>query len=116
VVGVFAYALTVMNVDKETAVTISFLTYGLARLWHAFNMRSSSAGMFRNSIVQNPFVWGALIVCAGLLLAAVYVPFLASLLKTQPLQPQEWMVVLAGSLIPLLLGQIALAARGRLRG
>ncbi|MFZ0257756.1 MAG: cation-transporting P-type ATPase [Gammaproteobacteria bacterium] len=113
--GAFAYALMVMNVDKETAVTISFLTYGLARLWHAFNMRSSSTGIFRNSIVQNPFVWGAVVICAGLLLAAVYVPFLASLLKTQLLQPEEWMVVVVGSLIPLLVGQIALVVVGRRR-
>lgn len=115
VLGVFAYALTVMNVDTQTAVTISFLTYGLARLWHAFNMRSSSTSLFRNNIVQNPFVWGALVICAGLLLAAVFVPFLASLLKTQMLQPQEWTVVVVGSLIPLFVGQIALVVIGRLR-
>lgn len=78
-------------------------------------MRSSSTGILHNSIVRNPFVWGALVICAGLLLAAVHVPFLASLLKTQPLQPEQWLVVVIGSLMPLLVGQIALGIVGRLR-
>jgi len=110
--GAFAYALMVLKVAPETAVTISFLTYGLARLWHAFNMRSIGTGIFSNSIMKNPFVWGALVVCAALLLSAVYVPFLSSLLGTQPLQPSEWAVVVVGSLMPLVIGQIALTIAG----
>jgi len=111
----FAYALTVLDVDKETAVTISFLTYGLARLWHAFNMRSIGTSVLNNNIVQNPFVWGALVVCGGLLLSTMFVPFLATLLHVQPLQPSDWMVVLLASLMPLVIGQIALTITGSWR-
>ncbi len=108
VLGAFAYAFLVLGTNQETAVTISFLTYGFARLWHAFNMRSPDTGLLDNSIVRNPYVWAAIAVCATLLLSAVYVPFLADLLQTTPLRPIEWAVVLAGSLMPLLVGQIAL--------
>jgi Ca2+-transporting ATPase len=115
VLGAFGYALTVLGVDRTTAVTISFLTYGFARLWHAFNMRSGGTAIFNNNIVRNPFVWGALVVCGGLLLSAVYVPFLSSLLHTQPLQAEEWAVVIVGSLTPLVVGQFALTIAGRRR-
>ena len=116
VLGAFAFALLVLDVDRATAITIAFLTYGFARLWHTFNMRSPGAGLLNNNIVRNPFVWGALAVCGGLLLSTMYVPFLASLLQIQPLAPLEWGLVMVGSLTPLLVGQIALTIAGARRG
>jgi P-type Ca2+ transporter type 2C len=108
----FAYALLVLKAAPETAVTMSFLTYGLARLWHTFNMRAPESGLLTNSIVRNPFVWGALVVCGGLLVAAVHVPFLSAVLRTQPLAWNEWAVVGVGSLLPFFIGQAALVVIG----
>src|SRR6056297_726697 len=39
----FAVALLVLQLDTAMAVTIAFLTFGFARLWHVFNMRSSNS-------------------------------------------------------------------------
>jgi Cation transport ATPase len=113
--GAFGYALVVLKTSPETAITIAFLTYGLARLWHVFNMRSRDSGILANSMVRNPYVWGAIVVCAALLLSAVYVPFLSNLLQTQILEPREWIVVVVGSLVPLLVGQISLSLVGLTR-
>jgi Ca2+-transporting ATPase len=69
--------------------------------------------MLRNDLVTNPWVWGAIVLCAALLAAAVYVPPLATLLQVVPPSSAEWSVILAGSLVPLALGQCALAVLGR---
>ncbi len=111
--GVFAWALLVMKVDTTTAVTMAFLTYGLARLWHVFNMRAPGSPMLRNDLVMNPWVWAAIVLCAALLAAAVFIPPLASLLQVVPPTPAQWIVILAGSLVPLAFGQLALAVLGR---
>jgi Ca2+-transporting ATPase len=102
-----------MEVDTSRAVTMAFLTYGLARLWHAFNMRAPGSPILRNDLVTNPWLWGAFVLCAALLAAAVYVPPFAALLQVVPPTTAEWVVILAGSLVPLALGQIALALLGR---
>ena len=114
--GVFAYALRVMGADTTTAVSMAFLTYGLARLWHAFNMRSPGTGVLRNEIVRNPYVWAAFALCGGLLLAGVYVPALAGLLKVVPLEMSQWWVVLGASLVPVILGQMALVVVAKVHG
>lgn len=83
------------------------MTIGFARLWHVFNMRDRNSDLINNKICRNPYVWGALIVCTGLLLAAVYLPGLATVLKTSDPGTEGWLLIGIASLSPLLVGQIA---------
>jgi Ca2+-transporting ATPase len=105
VLGAFALAFSWLRAEKGEAVTISFLTLAFAQLWHVFNMRENGSSVLRNEVTRNPYVWGALILCVGLLIAAVYLPGLASLLKTVDPGPTGWTLVILASLIPLVIGQ-----------
>jgi len=104
--GAFAIALRVGQLNETQAVTVSFMTLAFARLWHIFNMRSRGSGLLKNEVVQNPYVWGALVICTFILLAAVYVPGLSGVLGTTGLSLRTWGLVLGASLIPLVVGQI----------
>lgn len=103
----FAVALTGLSLPQERAVTIAFLTLAFGRLWNVFNVRDFASSVFRNDITRNPWVWGALILCVLLLLAALYVPFMQTILRTVGPGVRDWSLVLVFSLIPLLIGQIA---------
>ena len=107
--GAFAIALRVLQLNDTQAVTVSFMTLAFGRLWHVFNMRSPGSGVFRNEIVNNPYVWGALVLCTGLLLGAVYIPGLSDALGTTGLSWSTWGLVLGASLVPLLIGQLGKA-------
>ncbi|MGF1570690.1 MAG: cation-translocating P-type ATPase [Nodosilinea sp.] len=104
--GAFAIALVVWQLDDTPAVTISFMTLAFGRLWHVFNMRSAGTGLLRNEVVLNPYIWGALAICTGLLLGAVYIPGLADALGTTGLGWREWGLVFGFSLLPVALGQV----------
>jgi Ca2+-transporting ATPase len=106
VLGVLAVALMTMGLPQPDAVTLSFLTLAFAQLWHVFNMRDTHSDLLRNDVTENPYVWGAIVLCIGLLLLAVYVPFLADLLKLTPPTFTGWVVVIGSSLTPLLIGQV----------
>ena len=82
VLAAFAGALHGLQMGAGRAVTVLFLTLAFAQLWHVFNMRSRGSSRCRNEITRNPFVWAAIVLCAGLLLAAVYVPPLACAART----------------------------------
>jgi Ca2+-transporting ATPase len=105
VFGAFALAGFWMGMSTSRTVTISFLTLALAQLWHVFNMRDSGSRFFKNDIVRSPYVWGALFLCLGLLIIAIYVPFLANLLKLEALGFLGWGLAIGFSIIPLIIGQ-----------
>jgi Ca2+-transporting ATPase len=95
-----------LDADYEQAVTISFLTLALAQLWHVFNMRDRGSKLFRNEITRNQYVWGALVVCVGLLLLAIYLPVLALVLNLTDPGHKGWLLIISLSLAPLFIGQI----------
>jgi len=101
----FGVALKALTVDAERAVTISFLTLALAQLWHVFNMRGAGSGVLRNEITGSRYVWGAVGLCVGLLLIAVYVPVVAGVMGLTRPGLGEWLLVLLCSALTWVLGQ-----------
>jgi len=107
VLGSFYLAFNWLGLDKNQAVTISFLTIAFSRLWHVFNMRDRGSGVLVNEVTRNKYVWGALILCTGLLAIAIYLPILSDILQTHAPSLQGWLLILGMSLVPLVIGQIA---------
>ncbi len=103
--------------DQDVAVSVSFFGIGFARLWHVFNMRSPQSRLWRNQVLSNPFVWGALALCTALFALAAFWGPLAGLLHVAPLGPREWAVIGVASLAPAVIGQVVVGVIGlRSRG
>jgi len=85
------------------------------RISHPSNLRRAGSSFLHNDIVKNPFVAGAIVLCVVLLLAAVYLPGISDLLKTEDPTGRGWLVVLFLSLVPFAFGQ-ALRVFQRIRG
>ncbi len=101
VLGAFATALAGLDMTVERAVTISFLTFGFARLWHVFNMRGPTEPVIRNTVTTNGFVWLALAIGVALLLGAAYLPVLAGVLSMEAPGAVGWALAMGFSLLPL---------------
>lgn len=112
VLGSMLLAERAAGLSREQAVTVSFLTLGLGKLWFTFNLRDPISGLVRNEITRNPWVWGAITLCLALLAASVYLPGLSAALETARPGADGWILVAAGSLAPLVLGQLWLLWRG----
>jgi len=106
VMSAFGIALNVLNMNHTEAVTVAFFTLALAQLWHVFNMRQIHSNFFVNEITTNKYVWGALILCLGLVVAAVYSPGLSNVLDLTDPGFDGLVTIIGMSLVPLLLGQI----------
>ena len=88
---------------------MSFLTLAFAQLWHVFNMRSTTAPLWRNDVVRNPYVWAALALCIGLLAAAAYIAPLAAVLQIVSPGPAAWLLILTMSAVPVVVSEIVRA-------
>jgi P-type Ca2+ transporter type 2C len=97
----FWISLAVWALPEERAVTISFLILAFARTWHVFNMRDFGSNPIYNDVTKNPFVWGAVVLSAVLLLVAVYLQPLARVLSMVVPAPDEWLLIIGMSLVPL---------------
>jgi Ca2+-transporting ATPase len=71
-------------------------------------MRERNSRFLDNSVVRNPFIWGALALCSMLLAATVYMPVLAEVLKVSDPGMNGWLLIIGMSLLPLLIGQLVL--------
>jgi Ca2+-transporting ATPase len=111
----FLLALFWLDLPTDQAVSVAFLTLALGQLWNVFNTRAADSRILQNDVARNPFVWGALALCLILIAAAVWLPGLAAVLQLPPPGPVGLSLAAIASLLPLLLGQAALAVAAVLR-
>jgi Ca2+-transporting ATPase len=104
--GALALGRLWLGLDERAAVTVTFLTVAFAQLWHVFNMRHPTSGLLYNEITRNPWIWSALALCTGILVASAHVPSLSHMLHMVAPDTKMWGIVLAMSLAPLLSGLI----------
>lgn len=96
-----AIAVTQLGFATDKAVTVAFCTIALAQLWHVFNMRGNMRRVINNEVTRNPWIWLALAVCLGLVLAAVWMPVLSDVLRLVDPGAEGWRLILISSLVPL---------------
>jgi P-type Ca2+ transporter type 2C len=100
-----------LGFTQSKATTISFLILAFAQLWHVFDMRENGTNFIKNGVTKNKYVWFALLICIALLSVAVYVPFLSNLLSLVDPGLDGWLVIMAASLTPMVIGQILKSLR-----
>ncbi len=103
-----------LALDAGAVVTVSFLTLALAQIWHTFNMADPGQPLLVNDVTRNPYVWGAVLLCVGLIAVACHVPPFDEVLKLARPDARTWAIVLATSLSAMILGRIVTLGVGRL--
>jgi Ca2+-transporting ATPase len=104
-----ALAVLALHMPIERAVTVSFLILAFGQLVHVFNAAESTSKRIDNEVVRNPWVWHALWLCVSLVLGALYLPFVSDVLRLRAPDATGWMLVIALSFLPLVLGRTLLA-------
>jgi len=115
VLGALGLSMFWLHLPEHEAITVSFLTLALAQLWHVFNLRDPNTNWWRNDIVGNRYIWGAIALCVALLHVALRVPVLANVLDLVNPGPMGLLVALAMSLLPLVAGQLMILPLKRWR-
>jgi Ca2+-transporting ATPase len=79
------------------ARTVAFASIITAELLYSLESRTEYNTVFEEGLFKNPYLIAANILSFGLTLLVIYTPFLASIFKTQPLNTNDWLIVLGFS-------------------
>jgi Ca2+-transporting ATPase len=113
--GALAAARLGLDLDSRSVITVTFLTLAFAQLWHVFDMRHPQSSLLNNEVTRNPWAWGALLLCAALLVVPPYLAPVAHVLHLAPPTPAMWAIVLAMSIAPMIVTQAVTLALVTLR-
>ncbi|HKK08999.1 MAG TPA: cation-transporting P-type ATPase, partial [Gemmatimonadota bacterium] len=107
----FWTALEPLGLGVTRAVSISFSILAFAQIAHVLNMAEPGSHVLANEVTRNPWVWGAIVLCAALVVAALRIPGLSDALGLVDPGPSGWRLVAVLAPAPLVLGRLWHAAR-----
>lgn len=116
VLGVYGWALmfpehAANRMVHEDALTMAFATLGLIQLFHAFNVKSVYQSIFTVGAFKNrTFNW-AIPVAFLLLMVTIVVPGFNDLFHVSHLSVTQWLAVIIGSLLMVVLTEIVKAVQ-----
>ncbi len=110
VVGIFLITLlgdgwtygTIDNGNWQHAVTAAFAGLVIIQMVNTFSAIAPTRSIFETNYLANLYHLGAVTLSVLLVLAIVYIPFLNSVLGTEPLGYKDWGIILLFSLIPMI--------------
>jgi P-type Ca2+ transporter type 2C len=88
------------------APTVAFMTLALAQIAHLGNARSVEAVLRPARIVANPYALAGASIAIALQVATAWIEPLAGILRVTPLAGRDWVVVVAASALPAVVGQM----------
>jgi Ca2+-transporting ATPase len=97
----FMLVLFVENGGIAKARTAAFFVLSCSQLFHAFNCRSMTKSLFKMGVFSNRSLVLAVFVAFMLQMAVIYAPACHGIFKTVPLEPYDWLIVIAVSSLPL---------------
>jgi Ca2+-transporting ATPase len=101
----FAWGLSAGDAGARRAMTIAFMTLAFAQTFHLANARRDGPLFAKGNLLSNKWAFAAVALVTVLQVAAAHLPPLAHELGTVPLSVRDWIVVLALSLVPAVVGQ-----------
>ncbi len=110
VIGISAFLVFLYfngaDVSDTYAQTATFSMMALGQLTHIFNVRHDNQFGLDKSLLDNKPLIGALIAAFGLLLLAVYVPFMQNIMVTEALSLTTWGILFGVSLVVMLINHL----------
>ncbi len=111
-----AVTLTALAIGYQSGLrgdeitTMCFYTLALAQLFHVFNMRNWRERLLVNPLTRNRYVWLAIVLCLVILVVATLEPTVSGALRITPLPGDAWIAIIALSIVPVIVRELAAVA------
>lgn len=114
VLGVYGFALifpehTDYHQIHADALTMAYVTLGLIQLVHAYNVKSVYQSIFKVGLFRNRLFNISIPIAFLLLMSTVVIPGFNTFFRVSILSPVQWLVVIIGSLLMVVLVELVKA-------
>lgn len=106
VLGVEFYGLYYLGLSDMTINNMTFYTLILVQLWNVFNLPERRESFYRNEVTTNGYVWVAILLSILIVVVSWSIEPVRSALSLIWLTGEQWALVLAFSVVPVLLIQL----------
>ena len=103
---IMAYQIGLRTDSHVVGQTMAFVVLAVSQLFHAFNQRSNVESIFSTGNGHNRSLFWAILVSFGIVCIVLFVPFMRNIFSLATLKLNEWAIVIALSLLPLVLVEI----------
>lgn len=104
--GAFSYSLYGLHQNLEQARTVAFTVMVVVQLVHAFNCRSERWSLFQLGVGTNRALVWAVLLSLAIQIAVLTVPAASSVFKAAPLPIEDWVLMGAAGLVPLIVMEL----------
>lgn len=104
--GLFIYLLGISD-NLDYIRTIIFTALGIDSLLYVFSVRTLRHSVFTQNPFKNKFLVGAVVISMGIMLIAIYLPWLQNIFHTVSLGVNEWILIIVLAIIQIFLIEIA---------
>ena len=104
--GAFSYSLYGLHQNLEQARAVAFTVMVVAQLVHAFNCRSDRWSLFQLGFGTNRALVWAVLLSLAVQIAVLTVPAVSPVFKVAPLPIEDWMLMGAAGLLPLVIMEL----------
>jgi magnesium-transporting ATPase (P-type) len=96
---VFGESLPTEDLMYVKATTAAYITIALTQMANLLQSRSAETPFFRMQLFSNPYVWGAMTISIGLMIAFTTVPFFQSALGMTRIDGLDWLAAIVFTLL-----------------
>jgi Ca2+-transporting ATPase len=111
--GAFVYSLYGWQQSVEEARTVAFTVLVVVQLVHALNCRSERLSIFQVGLLTNRALIWAIVLSLAMQLAVLSLPAAQPIFKVTPLPIEDWEMMAAVVLLPLIVVEAAKLIRRR---
>lgn len=116
ILGVYGFALmfpehTGYDLVHADALTMAYVTLGLIQLVHAFNVKSVYQSIFKVGLFKNRLFNMSIPIAFLLLMSTIVIPGFNNFFHVTVLSPTQWLVVVIGSLLMVVLVEVVKAVQ-----
>lgn len=99
----------------EQARTAAFATLVFAQLFFVFQCRAEQRVIFQIDLLGNKYLLGAVLISAVMQILVMTVPWLQSIFYTTALREQDWLIIILGTGISAVLGNLIVQFRSEIK-